>query len=55
VQVKRDTFTEQMSEYFKDDPATVAALLQKQVHYPDMLAIVQAYNQHKLIEAGAGN
>jgi hypothetical protein len=51
IQVKRDTFTEQMSEYFKDDPATVAALLQKQVHYPDMLAIVLAYNQHKLVEA----
>lgn len=48
IQVKRDNFTEQMSEYFKDDPATATALLSKQVHYPDMLAIVQGYNANRL-------
>jgi hypothetical protein len=48
VQVKRDNFAAQMSEYFKDDPATVTALLNKQLHYPDMLAIVQGYNTNRL-------
>lgn len=48
TQVKRDTFTAQMSEYFKDDPATATALINKQVHYPDMLAIVQGYNANRL-------
>lgn len=53
VQVQRTGFIEQMSAYFQDDPATVTALIQQQVHYPDMLAIVQAYNQHKLGAPGA--
>lgn len=48
VQVLRTGFTEQMCAYFQDDPATVAALIQQQVRYPDMLAIVQVYNQHRL-------
>jgi hypothetical protein len=48
VQVQRSNFVAQMSEYFKDDPETVAAVTQQQVHYPDMLALVQAYNQRRL-------
>ena len=48
VQVRRNDFTLQMNEFFQDDPATVSALTQQQLRYPDMLAIVQAYNQHKL-------
>ncbi len=48
VQVQRGNFAAQMSEYFKDDPETVAAVTQQQVHYPDMLALVQAYNQRRL-------
>jgi hypothetical protein len=48
VQVKRDNFTAQMSEYFKDDPATATALINKQLHYPDMLTIVQGYNANRL-------
>lgn len=53
VQVKRDTFAAQMSEYFKDDPATVTAVLSKQLHYPDMLAIVQGYNANRLAAGAA--
>lgn len=53
VQVQRTGFIEQMSAYFQDDPATVTALIQWQVRYPDMLAIVRAYNQHKLGAPGA--
>jgi hypothetical protein len=53
VQVKRDNFAAQMSEYFKDDPATVTALLSKQVHYPNMLAIVRAYNENRLAAGAA--
>jgi hypothetical protein len=49
VQVQRSNFVVQMSEYFKDDPETVAAVTQQQVHYPDMLALVQAYNQRRLV------
>lgn len=45
--VPRQEFAAQMSEYFQDDPLTVAALLQQQVHYPDMLAIVRQYNQRR--------
>jgi hypothetical protein len=45
MQVQRGNFVAQMSAYFHDDPATVTALAQQQVHYPDMLAIVQAYNE----------
>jgi hypothetical protein len=48
VQVQRSNFVTQMSEYFKDDPETVAAVTQQQVHYPDMLTLVQAYNQRRL-------
>jgi hypothetical protein len=53
VQVKRDDFAAQMSAYFKDDPATVTALLSRQVHYPDMLAIVQGYNANRLAAGAA--
>jgi hypothetical protein len=49
VQVQRSNFAEQMSEYFKDDAETVAALAAQQLHYPDMLALVQAYNERRLI------
>lgn len=52
VQVQRSSFAEQMSEYFQDDPATVAALAARQLHYPDMLALVQAYNQRRLAASG---
>lgn len=45
--VSRQDFSTQMSDYFQDDPATVAAIAQQQVHYADMLAIVQAYNQRQ--------
>lgn len=48
TRVRRDDFTAQMSEYFKDDSATVAAVAQQRLHYPDMLALVQAYNQRQL-------
>jgi hypothetical protein len=48
VQVQRSNFAEQMSEYFKDDAETVAALAAQQLHYPDMLTLVQAYNQRRL-------
>lgn len=41
-----------MSEYFKDDPATVAAITQREVHYRDMLAIVQGYNQRRAATQG---
>lgn len=51
VQVVRTGFVEQMSAFFHDDPATVTDLIGKQVRYPDMLAIVQAYNQHRLAAA----
>ena len=37
-----------MSEFFQDDPITVAALTQHQVHYSDMLAIVETYNLRRL-------
>jgi|GEM_PF-2227164 len=48
LQVQRTGFVEQMSAFFQDDPATVAALAQQQLHYPDMLALVRAYNQRQL-------
>ena len=48
VQVLRTGFVEQMSTFFHDDPATATNIINKQVHYPDMLAIVRAYNQHRL-------
>ncbi|RZK62598.1 MAG: hypothetical protein EOO59_02105 [Hymenobacter sp.] len=48
VQVRRGDFAAQLSEYFKDDSATVAAVTQQQLRYPDMLALVQAYNQRRL-------
>ncbi|MEJ7660414.1 MAG: hypothetical protein WKG07_12770 [Hymenobacter sp.] len=51
VQVLRTGFVEQMSAFFQDDPATVTDLLGRQVHYPDMLAIVRTYNQHRLAAA----
>ena len=53
IQVKRDNFVAQMSEYFKDDPATATALINKQLHYPDMLAIVQGYNANRLAAGAA--
>lgn len=51
VQVLRTGFTEQMSAFFQDDPATITAILLHQLRYPDMLTIVQAYNQHRLAAA----
>jgi hypothetical protein len=48
VQVQRSNFVTQISEYFKDDPETVSAVAQQKLHYPDMLALVQAYNQRQL-------
>jgi hypothetical protein len=52
VQVQRSSFVEQMSDYFKDDPETVAALTQQRMHYPDMFAIVEDYNQRKIAASG---
>jgi hypothetical protein len=52
MQVQRSSFVEQMSDYFKDDPETVTALTQQRVHYPDMFAIVQDYNQRKIAASG---
>jgi hypothetical protein len=48
VQVQRGDFVAQMSQYFNDDPETVAAVAQQQLRYPNMLALVQAYNQRRL-------
>lgn len=41
-----------MSNYFQADSATVAALAAQQLHYPNMLALVQAYNQRWLAALG---
>lgn len=49
VKVARGHFIEQLSAYFADDAEVVAALTREQVRYQDMVAIVQAYNQHRAV------
>ena len=47
VKVARGHFIEQLTEYFADDAEVVAALKREQVRYQDMVAVVEAYNQHR--------
>ena len=47
VKVSRGHFIEQLTKYFGDDAEVVAALTREQVHYQDMVAVVEAYNQHR--------
>jgi len=51
TQVRRDNFTVQMSEYFRDDPATAAAITNLALHYADMRAIVESYNRNRAAAA----
>jgi len=47
VEVSRHDFSAQLTQYFQDDPATVAALAGKQVAYRDLLGLVMFYNANK--------
>ena len=45
VKVGRAEFVAQMMAYFHDDPKLVAALKAGQLHYREMVKVVQAYNE----------
>lgn len=45
VKVERMSFLTQMAAYFQDDPEVVAALKSGQLHYRDMVKLVQGYNE----------
>ncbi|WP_426060999.1 hypothetical protein [Hymenobacter sp. B1770] len=45
VEVSRNNFIPQLTEYFKDEPAVVAALTNQELRYRDMVALVMAYNE----------
>ena len=47
VEVLRGSFVEQMSAYFQNDPAVVAALAAKDLGYRDMRTLVRLYNEHQ--------
>ncbi|TPG72401.1 hypothetical protein [Hymenobacter nivis] len=47
LKVSRVHFVEQLTDYFQDDAEVVAALQREQVRYPDMVAVVEAYNRHR--------
>lgn len=47
VKVMRGHFIEQLTKYFQDDAELVAALQREQLRYPDMVAVVEAYNRHR--------
>lgn len=44
VEVSRHDFIPQLTQYFQDEPAIVAALAGKQVAYRDLLGLVMQYN-----------
>ncbi len=46
VKVVRTEFVAQMTDYFHDDPELVAALKAGQLHYREMVKVVQAYNEY---------
>ena len=46
VKVGRSDFKAQMSAYFHDDPELVAALNAGQLHYREMVKVVQGYNEY---------
>jgi hypothetical protein len=54
VEVSRRDFIPQLTQYFQDDPATVAALAGKQVAYRDLLGLVQRYNASRAAAGPAG-
>ncbi len=47
TEVQPREFVPQLTGYFSDDPATVAALGSNQVVYQDLSPLVAAYNQHQ--------
>ena len=47
VKVERMSFVNQMTAYFQDDPEVVAALNSGQLHYRDMVKLVQGYNEFR--------
>ena len=47
TEVQPRGFGPQLTEYFSDDPATVAALSSQQAVYQDLSPLVAAYNQHR--------
>ena len=53
VKVGRSEFKAQMAAYFHDDPELVAALNAGQLHYREMVKVVQGYNEHLTRPAGS--
>ena len=47
VKVERVSFVAQMTAYFHDDPELLSALSAGQLHYREMVKIVQAYNEFR--------
>ncbi|MBU6123062.1 hypothetical protein [Hymenobacter siberiensis] len=47
VKVGRGDFVAQMTAYFHDDPELLSALNAGQLHYRDMVKIVQGYNEYR--------
>ena len=47
VKVERMSFAAQMTAYFQDDPEVVAAIAAGQLHYRDMVRLVQGYNEFR--------
>jgi hypothetical protein len=52
VKVVRSDFKAQMAAYFHDDPELVAALNAGQLHYREMVKLVQGYNEYLTRPAG---
>ena len=48
----RSEFKVQMAAYFHDDPELVAALNAGQLHYREMVKVVQGYNEYLTRPAG---
>lgn len=53
VKVGRSDFKAQMAAYFHDDPELVAALNAGQLHYREMVKVVQGYNEYLTRPAGS--
>lgn len=48
VAVSRHNFVPQLTQYFQDEPALVAALTSQQLRYRGMVAVVTTYNERRV-------